>query len=72
MDTSLHPVWGERCDTKTRRFEPSGVFAELSYLADCSSDLTSATGPRWVSLSGLTIGLMLVIDPTAGAPDTLK
>ena len=32
-----------------------------SHLADRSSDLKSATGPRWVSLSGLTIALMLVI-----------
>ena len=31
------------------------------HLADLSSDLKSATGPRWVSLSGLTIELMLVI-----------
>ena len=31
------------------------------HFADLSSDLTSATGPRWVSLSGLTIELMLVI-----------
>ena len=31
------------------------------HLADRSSDLKSATGPRCVSLSGLTIELMLVI-----------
>jgi hypothetical protein len=31
------------------------------HLADPSSDLKSATGPRWVSLSGLTIELILVI-----------
>src|SRR5215510_12711721 len=28
------------------------------YLADFSSDLKSATGPRWASLSGLTMALM--------------
>ena len=31
------------------------------HLADRSSDLKSASGPRCVSLSGLTIELMLVI-----------
>jgi hypothetical protein len=31
------------------------------HLADLSSDLKSAIGPRCVSLSGLTIELMLVI-----------
>ena len=31
------------------------------HLADLSSNVKSATGPRWVSLSGLTIELMLVI-----------
>ena len=38
----------------------SGKNAGL-HLADLSSDLTSATGPRCASLSGLTIALMLVI-----------
>ena len=38
-----------------------GEFAETDHLADCRSDLRSATGPRCVSLSGLTIELMLVI-----------
>ena len=32
-----------------------------AHLADLSSDVKSATGPRWVSLSGLTIELMPVI-----------
>jgi hypothetical protein len=35
------------------------------HLADRSSDLKSPTGPRCVSLSGLTIELMLVIRPPA-------
>lgn len=39
-----------------RRSTSAGV-----HLADLSSDLKSATGPRWVSLSGLTIELILVI-----------
>ncbi len=32
-----------------------------AYLDDCRSDVKSATGPRCISLSGLTIELMLVI-----------
>src|ERR687890_2838444 len=39
-----------------RRGKSAGV-----HLAGLSSDLKSATGPRCVSLSGLTIELMLVI-----------
>jgi hypothetical protein len=37
------------------------VVARTRHLADGSSGVESATGPRCVSLSGLTIALMLVI-----------
>ena len=36
-----------------------------AHLADLSSDVESATGPRWASLSGLTIELMALIWPSA-------
>ncbi|MDT7713102.1 MAG: hypothetical protein QOG46_1796 [Pseudonocardiales bacterium] len=66
MATSYHQrgmiaQYRGRWDDAEDWYHKSLTINEDLHLADLSSDLKSATGPRWVSLSGLTIELMLVI-----------